>query len=178
MLCDITAAFLHNPPIIFLDEPTIGLDVSIKNKIRQFIRDLNKKKGTTILLTTHDISDIEALCKRIIIIDKGKIIYNDNIQKVKKLFGAYRTLKLNLEKSEESKIQNFKNVLTSKFLQQIEIGQDLENNKWLCLIFNQDKINLIDIINFSSEYIKLKDIKIEEVSTEDVIRKIYEGKLG
>ena len=80
-LCDIAAAFLHRPRIVFLDEPTIGLDVSIKSKIRALIRELNESFNTTIVLTTHDISDIEALCRRVVIIDKGKIIFDDAIEK-------------------------------------------------------------------------------------------------
>ena len=71
-LCDIVASFLHNPKIVFLDEPTIGLDVSMKSKIRDIVKKINEIKGTTIILTTHDIGDVEALCKRAVIIDKGK----------------------------------------------------------------------------------------------------------
>ena len=74
MLCDITASFLHNPQVVFLDEPTIGLDISIKAKIRSVIKELNRTRNTTIILTTHDLGDVEALCQRIIIIDKGKIL--------------------------------------------------------------------------------------------------------
>src|SRR4051794_10212067 len=92
MLCDITASFLHNPKIVFLDEPTIGLDVSIKAKIRGLIRELNQTNNTTIILTTHDIGDVEALCSRIIIIDQGRILYDGETKRVNQLFGAYRTL--------------------------------------------------------------------------------------
>ena len=88
MLCDLAASFLHNPDVIFLDEPSIGLDVSVKNKVRKIITDLNKIKGTTILLTTHDIGDIESLCKRIILIDKGKLIYDGDIKNFNKIFGS------------------------------------------------------------------------------------------
>lgn len=73
-LSDILAAFLHNPKIVFLDEPTIGLDVSMKAKIRTLIHALNKEKNTTVILTTHDMGDVDALCRRIIIIDKGKML--------------------------------------------------------------------------------------------------------
>ena len=73
-LSDILAAFLHNPDIVFLDEPTIGLDVAMKAKIRDLIRGLNQEKGTTVILTTHDMGDVDALCRRIVIIDKGQKI--------------------------------------------------------------------------------------------------------
>ncbi len=105
MLCDITASFLHNPQVVFLDEPTIGLDISIKAKIRSVIQELNSKRQTTIILTTHDLGDVEALCKRIIIIDKGKILYDGDIKQVNALFGAYRTLKLQIDDFTESTLQ-------------------------------------------------------------------------
>lgn len=82
-LSDILAAFLYNPKIVFLDEPTIGLDVSMKAKIRTLIHALNKEKKTTVILTTHDMGDVDALCQRIVIIDKGKMLYNNDIEHLK-----------------------------------------------------------------------------------------------
>lgn len=76
MRCELAAALLHNPPLLFLDEPTIGLDVLAKARIREFLLQVNREFGTTILLTTHDLKDIEALCPRVIIIDKGRILYD------------------------------------------------------------------------------------------------------
>ena len=88
-LSDILAAFLHNPDIVFLDEPTIGLDVAMKSKIRDLIKGLNQQKGTTVILTTHDMGDVDALCKRIVIIDKGMKIYDNDIDHLKPYFGSY-----------------------------------------------------------------------------------------
>ena len=76
MRCDLAAALLHNPPLLFLDEPTIGLDVVAKDHIRQFLRAINREFQTTVLLTTHDLDDIEELCRRIMIIDHGKVLYD------------------------------------------------------------------------------------------------------
>lgn len=87
MRCELAAALIHNPPLLFLDEPTIGLDVLVKLKIRQFLKEINEKYNTTILLTTHDISDIEALCERVIMLDEGKIIYDGSLQKLKENWG-------------------------------------------------------------------------------------------
>ena len=95
-LSDILAAFLHNPAIVFLDEPTIGLDVSMKDKIRSLIKGLNKEKNTTVILTTHDMGDVDALCRRIVIIDKGQKIYDNDIDHLKTYFGSYRTLRMRL----------------------------------------------------------------------------------
>src|SRR5258708_30119444 len=115
MLCDITASFLHNPQIVFLDEPTIGLDISVKAKIRGVIQELNRARNTTIILTTHDLGDVEALCQRIIIIDKGKILYDGEAKQVHTLFGAYRTLKLQLNDYSEDMHTALVNKRTEQF---------------------------------------------------------------
>lgn len=80
MRCDLVAALLHNPDILFLDEPTIGLDVLAKAKIREFLEEINKENKTTIILTTHDLGDIEALCSRVAIIDKGKMLFDGQVE--------------------------------------------------------------------------------------------------
>jgi ABC-2 type transport system ATP-binding protein len=115
MLCDIAAAFLHNPKVVFLDEPTIGLDVSVKSKIRKVIQELNQSQNITIILTTHDLGDIEALCKRIIIIDKGKILFDGPIQRVNQLFGAYRTLKVQIYDFDDQTLDQLKVKTLEKF---------------------------------------------------------------
>lgn len=89
MRCEIAATFLHDPKIVYLDEPTIGLDVLVKENIRKFIKDINKEKNTTVILTTHDLKDIEDVCNRIILLDKGQIIYDGEKQKFKDTYGKY-----------------------------------------------------------------------------------------
>src|SRR5258706_7574658 len=115
MLCDITASFLHDPQVVFLDEPTIGLDISVKAKIRTVIKELNKTRNPTIILTTHDLGDVEALCQRIIIIDKGRILYDGGIKKVNALFGAYRTLKLQIDDFSETTLETLQQKLGEQF---------------------------------------------------------------
>ena len=83
MRCELAAALIHNPPLFFLDEPTIGLDVLVKLKIRDFLKEINEKYNTTILLTTHDLGDIEALCDRVVMLDNGEIIYDGELQSLK-----------------------------------------------------------------------------------------------
>lgn len=92
MKCDLCASLLHRPPLLFLDEPTIGLDVAVKERIRRFIRYINREEGTTIILTTHDLTDIEELCPRIMIIDRGRIIYDGATAEIKERFGRRRRL--------------------------------------------------------------------------------------
>ncbi|MBQ4271203.1 MAG: ATP-binding cassette domain-containing protein [Clostridiales bacterium] len=145
-LSDILAAFLHNPAIVFLDEPTIGLDVSMKDKIRSLISGLNSEKNTTVILTTHDMGDVDALCKRIVIIDKGSKIYDNDIEHLKSYFGNYRTLKMRLS-----------------------------DDNWVEEVIDESKQDIMKIIMERQKEQKIKDLKLEEISTEEVIKKIYEG---
>src|SRR6266700_2957025 len=97
MRCDLAAALLHNPPLLFLDEPTIGLDVVAKDHIREFLKEVNRTEGTTVLLTTHDLSDIEELCKRIIIIDKGRVLFDGQLAEMKGRLAKYNQVKFFLK---------------------------------------------------------------------------------
>ncbi len=105
MKADLAAALLHNPEILFLDEPTIGIDILAKAKIRDFIHKMNQERNTTIILTTHDISDIETLCSKMIILDKGTLLYNGTLQELKNSYRnsyqaelyQYTTIENNLE---------------------------------------------------------------------------------
>ena len=145
-LSDILAAFLHNPKIVFLDEPTIGLDVSMKAKIRDLIKGLNERKNTTVILTTHDMGDVDALCERIVIIDHGKMIYDNDIEHLKTYFGSYRTLRLRLP-----------------------------GDVWEETIIDESKTDVMTVIAEHQKKGRILDIKLEEISTEEVIKKIYEG---
>ena len=112
MRADFAASLIHNPKILYLDEPTIGLDVLVKDKIRKAIKILNKKYKTTIILTTHDMKDIEELCSRIIIIDKGKILYDGNLENIKYKFGNIKTIifKNNTKFNKDELIKEFKKI--------------------------------------------------------------------
>ncbi len=138
--------FLQNPAIVFLDEPTIGLDVSMKDKIRSLIKGLNKEKNTTVILTTHDMGDVDALCKRIVIIDKGTKIYDNDIEHLKSYFGSYRTLHMRLA-----------------------------DDTWESMLIDEKETDIMDVIMRKQKETKIKDIRLEEISTEEVIKKIYEG---
>jgi len=145
-LSDILAAFLHNPDIVFLDEPTIGLDVAMKSKIRDLIKGLNQQKGTTVILTTHDMGDVDALCKRIVIIDKGMKIYDNDIDHLKTYFGSYRTLRMRLS-----------------------------DDTWEERVIDESKEDVMDVIMKKQKECGIKDIQLQEISTEEVIKKIYGG---
>lgn len=174
-LCDILAAFLHDPKVIFFDEPTIGLDVSIKSKIRMLIKELNSRKNTTVILTTHDIGDVEALCRRAVIIDKGRIIYDDNFENLKGMFGSYRTLKVSLDSPDA--FEKFSNDIYSRFNDKGALTVSIEED-WTSIVVDQDKISIPDILGYIMKNFPVNDVKIEEVEAESIIRKIYEGGVG
>lgn len=168
-LSDILAAFLHNPRVVFLDEPTIGLDVSMKSKIRTLIQALNQEKNTTVILTTHDMGDVDALCQRIVIIDKGKMLYDNDIDHLRSFFGAYRTLKIRPDKHLQKQVEQLKEELSTL---DVSISSDEE---WISILVNEEKNKVLDVLSTVQENHKLKDMQLEEISTEEVIKKIYEG---
>lgn len=183
-LSDILAAFLHNPSVVFLDEPTIGLDVSMKSKIRDLIKALNQEKETTVILTTHDMGDVDALCKRIVIIDKGKMLYDNTIEHLRGFFGAYRTLKLRLEddtselteEALEKAAAELEFALKQEFSEAKSLSVSTEE-EWISILINEDEIELMKIMNFMMDNRKISDMKLEEISTEAVIKNIYEGRV-
>lgn len=171
-LCDILAAFLHNPSVIFLDEPTIGLDVSMKSKIRELIKELNAKRNTTVILTTHDIGDVDALCNRIVIIDKGTMLYDNSADELKKYFGAYRTLLLCIKNDISSDAVN--DSLKDRFGSDSSLEVD-KDGEWISILTKENEIPVMEILKFMQDKYFINDIKIQEVTTEDIIKKIYEG---
>ncbi|MDE7363824.1 MAG: ATP-binding cassette domain-containing protein [Ruminococcus sp.] len=167
-LSDILAAFLHNPKIVFLDEPTIGLDVSMKSRIRTLIHALNKEKNTTVILTTHDMGDVDALCQRIVIIDKGKMLYDNDIEHLKRFFGAYRTLKIRPDGDIKKQSQSLESELERY---SVSVSAD---DEWIAILVNEEKANVMEVLGAIQKTHEIRDMKLEEISTEEVIKKIYE----
>lgn len=165
MRADLAAAWLHNPKILFLDEPTIGLDVLVKEKIRNAIKMMNEKFNTTVILTTHDMKDIEDLCKRIIIIDKGSIIYDGTLENVKYRFGDLRTLTVSLRnKKTDGELYNYDGKL--------KFQRDAENENKLIIKFNAQEITLETVINYAFNQLGATDMKVEEIGIEDVVKRL------
>jgi ABC-2 type transport system ATP-binding protein len=178
MLCDISASFLHNPQVVFLDEPTIGLDISIKAKIRSVILELNRTRSTTIILTTHDLGDVEALCRRLIIIDKGKILYDGNIKKVNALFGAYRTIKLQIDEFDQSTLATLRQKLTGHFGPGSGITVASTEESWTDVTIDQARTPLSEVLNFIMTSFQVSHVRIVEISMESVVRRVYDGALA
>lgn len=166
-LSDILAAFLHNPKIVFLDEPTIGLDVSMKAKIRELVYSLNQKKNTTVVLTTHDMGDVDALCERIVIIDKGSILYDNSIEHLKEFFGSYRTLKLRVYNDQKECAELIK-------AQYPDLSVSTDDN-WIYIVVDEEKTKVVETFNDLQNKFRIKDMQIEEITSEEIIKKIYDG---
>ena len=164
MRADFAAALIHSPKILYLDEPTIGLDVLVKDKIRGAIKELNKKYGITVILTTHDMKDIEELCNRIIIIDKGKILYDGSLANIKYRFGNTKTVFI------PSNTEIDENLLKKNF-PDIDV-HDAGDKK--ALKFSLNDIDLDDILLYLINTYHIKDFKIEDISIEDITKELYE----
>ncbi|UOE55430.1 ATP-binding cassette domain-containing protein [Bacillus sp. CMF12] len=161
MRADIAASLLHDPPILFLDEPTIGLDVVAKEKMRTFIKEINNERKITVILTTHDMEDIEKLCERMILIDHGQKVYDGEIAVVKERFGKTRTLIVDLEESSHS-LQ----------LKGGEVFKEEASRFWIR--FNRDEVSASELIAQITETHNIKDLTVEEPAIESIISRIYQ----
>lgn len=166
MRADFAASLIHNPKILYLDEPTIGLDVLVKDKIRKAIKILNKKYKTTIILTTHDMKDIEELCSRIIIIDKGKILYDGNLENIKYKFGNIKTIIF------KNNAKFNKDELTKEF-KKISIKENDSND--ILISFSLNEVNLDNLLLSLINKYKVEDFKINDISIEDITKELYEN---
>lgn len=166
MRCEIAAAFLHNPKIVYLDEPTIGLDVLVKENIRKFIKEINKEKNVTVILTTHDLKDIEDVCDRIILLDKGQIIYDGSKQKFKDTYGKYVIAEFTVKDKNLNINDNIR-------IDEIEILEETENQ--LKLKFKHEETTIVKVMEQISNYCKIEDIHMKEAELEDILKEIYKG---
>jgi ABC-2 type transport system ATP-binding protein len=159
--CEIAASLIHEPEVIFLDEPTIGLDPIIKENVRKIIKRMNKEYKTTIFLTSHDIGDIEKLCKRIIIINNGKVVLDDSMENIK-----YHYLNKKIIEVKMKEPVNLDDVEGIKILK--DKGYNLK------LEIDIEKKNISDVINLLDSQ-NIIDINISNIPLEEIITKIYEG---
>jgi ABC-2 type transport system ATP-binding protein len=161
MRSDLCAALLHDPQVLFLDEPTIGLDVVAKERIRRFIQHLNQEKDTTIILTTHDISDIARLCRRVIIIDLGRLIFDGPLDTIMERFGTQRELIVDLaEPYDDLELDGAK-----------VVGQE---GLRVWYQFERNEITASQLINSVSARFRIIDLSVQEPEIETTIRRIYE----
>ncbi|WP_053363201.1 ATP-binding cassette domain-containing protein [Bacillus sp. FJAT-27251] len=164
MRCELAAALIHNPPLLFLDEPTIGLDVLVKLKIREFLKEINEQYKTTILLTTHDLTDIEALCERVVLLDEGKIIYD----------GKLSQLQTSAVEGKQVEFEFLAEVDSSSLPGMSKVTWEHKDGAaWLANVNGDEQL----VSQLISEVVKsnpIKNVRINEISTEEIVRKIYE----
>ncbi len=160
MRCELAAAFLHHPKIVYLDEPTIGLDVAVKERIRDFIRKMNEEKNITVMLTTHDIGDIEDLCERIVVLDTGKKIYDGSLDKLVNRFSSRRLL-MQVENPKEFN-------LDVKGVKEVK-----ETDEGLEVVFDREVISASDLMRVILEDYEVLDFQIKEPDIEEVVKKVY-----
>jgi ABC-2 type transport system ATP-binding protein len=167
MRCDLAAALLHNPPLLFLDEPTIGLDVVAKDQIRRFLRAINREFQTTVLLTTHDLDDIEELCRRIMIIDRGTVLYDGPLAHLKEKLLRTKQVKFVLkDRARAAGVSIF-----SRDGLEVDQVDELTYR----IRFDRAKIATADLIRQILAAVEVRDLLIEDEPIEEVVKRIYAG---
>lgn len=160
---DMAAALLHDPRLLFLDEPMIGVDVVVKERLRTFIQQINREQGVTILLTTHDMVDIEKICSRIMIIDRGHIVYDGNLAQMRDKYGTQRTL-----------VVEFEEAIPDFSAPQATLVKSEGRKKWFA--FNRFETTPSNLITHISAQFPILDLAVEEPEIEAIVRTIYQGK--
>jgi ABC-2 type transport system ATP-binding protein len=167
---DFAAAMLHDPKIVYLDEPTIGLDVIAKQAIREFIGAVNRDRGTTVILTTHDLADVERLSRRIILIDEGTVIYDGSLERLREEYGTHRVLVVTLA-------ETYGDIVVP--------GTEVESRELnvVRLRFNRREITAEALIRRVTGLYRITDVSIIEPDIESIVRRIYlegyhEGAVG
>jgi ABC-2 type transport system ATP-binding protein len=172
MRCDLAASLVHNPKILYLDEPSIGLDVSVKARFREFIRHMHTERGLTVMLTSHDIGDIEELCPRIIMIDKGTIIYDGEFAELTRRFGWEQKVVFTL--SDET--PNAADLAATALGDRGKAAQPSSTS--VEIAFDSRNVTSGEIIRAVATSLPMADISIEVTSAESIIRNLYEGSLS
>ena len=165
MRADMAAALLHNPRLLFLDEPMIGVDVVVKERMRTFIQEINRSQKVTVLLTTHDMVDIEKLCSRIMIIDHGQIVYDGNAEQMRAEYGTQRTLVVEFDE------------VVPDFSAPLSTLVHSEGRK-KSFVFNRFETSPSTLINYISSRYPIIDLAVEEPEIEAIVRTIYGNQTG
>ena len=171
MRADLGAALLHNPKVLYLDEPTIGLDLVVKDNIREAIKEINEKYQTTVILTTHDIGDIEELCSRIIIIDEGKKIYDGSLTELKDIYGTKRKVSMEIKQPEKVKELHFARLFG---VEEEDCRSEFDKeNSVLCVTFDKHKIQAPQVLSAVMDVAEVTDVQIQETELAEIVREIY-----
>jgi viologen exporter family transport system ATP-binding protein len=169
MRAELAATLIHEPKIVYLDEPTIGLDLIVKERIREFIKEQNHHRGITVILTTHDLGDIEELCQRVIIIDKGSLIYDGPINTIKERFGKYRTITLETRQI----VSHFDLPPGAEIMSNGDDSQDLR----LVVRFDRTMTTASKVVGTLMSQFEVVDFALAEPDLASIIKQIYGGAL-
>jgi viologen exporter family transport system ATP-binding protein len=161
MRAELAAAVLPGPRVLFLDEPTIGLDVEAKAAVRDFLRELNRVEGTTVILTTHDLDDIALLCSRLMIIDHGRLIYDGTVEGLRAAYGTTRVLVVDLVEDEPVRVAG------------ATVTRAEGRRRWL--EFARDEVSAAELVARVLAGHEVADLTLEEPDIEDIVRRIYRG---
>lgn len=165
MRADIAASLLHNPKVLFLDEPTIGLDVAVKDNIRKAIKQINQEEQTTILLTTHDLNDIELLCDRIFMIDRGQEIFDGSVSQLKLRFGKMHEVRFEMTQQLEVEQLDY-----HQHFSDLEVIKD---GLQVTIQFDATKVAIPDLVKFTLSQANVKDIAVKDADIEEIIRRFF-----
>ena len=169
MRADIAASLLHSPKVLFLDEPTIGLDVVVKDNIRRAIEDINRQEQTTVILTTHDLADIEQLSKRIVMIDKGRNVFDGAIADLKAKYGQIREMKFETDAADPERALSY----LSHFSISAEDCVVETEGKSVKVRFNSAAVPVSDMLAYTLERVSVSDIAVKDADIEEIIRRLY-----
>ncbi|HQE92973.1 MAG TPA: hypothetical protein PLQ66_09340 [Anaerolineae bacterium] len=167
MKCELVALFLHSPAVIFLDEPTIGLDASAKAHVHEFIREINTEEHKTVILTSHDTQDIEALAKRVIVIDQGRLLFDGDLAQFKRNFGSGEKL-VTLELAEPVSPRIWEGFFPADSVELVNIAEHQ------LIVKVNHQLTVYDILKLVERNAKVQDIHIEEEAISEMVRRIYE----
>ena len=171
MRADLGAALLHNPKVLYLDEPTIGLDLIVKDNIREAIKEINERYQTTVVLTTHDIGDIEELCNRIIVIDEGKKIYDGSLTALKETYGTKRRVSMEIRQPEKVGGLHLAALLNVRE-EECSVSYEKASNT-LSVTFDKHKIQVPQLLTAVMSVLDVKDVQIQETELSQIVKEIY-----
>ena len=174
MRADIAASLLHSPKVLFLDEPTIGLDVVVKDNIRRAIAKINEEEQTTVILTTHDLSDIELLSNRIVMIDKGKNVFDGTVDELKSNYGQMRELNFELQSADDINALDYK----AHFKLSDEDVTVKNDGKKVTVRFNSDSVPVSDMLSYKLSGVHISDISVKDADIEEIIRRLYKKEVS
>jgi ABC-2 type transport system ATP-binding protein len=162
MRCDLAASLLHRPPLLFLDEPTIGLDIVAKASVREFLQEINRQEGTTVLLTTHDLSDIETLCRRVMVIDHGRLLFDGELSQLRDKILPVTSITFDVKTAPEAALRDLDG-LEVREIATLRYRVDVDRRAKSPASVVKEIVNRFDVA----------DLSIDEPEIEEVVQRIY-----